>query len=670
MRLRALFVGPKPLLERPAVRIAIASFMILFLELALIRWLAAYILHLAYFSNLVLLGSFFGVGLGFLLARKKDVFRWFPLFLLASVILVLWRLDVSFLSPHALYFQEMSPNRNTQPLWAVAPVLFAFVASVFVGPAQVLGRLFRETPPLTAYTWDLVGSIAGSATFAALSALGVGPIVWFAVVAAAYLALRGKDAADGLARDAASFVVMFVLLVLLTAGTFWSPYYKLVVVPIVDAMGERTGYGIYANETGHQTMERPENKEWIYRAPYEYFKEPRYRNALIIGAGSGSDVAIALQHGVEDVDAVDIDPTIVALGKSLHPSRPYDDPRVRATIADGRTFLERTDKKYDLIVFALTDSLALASSYSNTRLESYLFTEESFVRAKERLAPGGLLVLYNYYRQQWLVDKLSGMLRAAFGREPYVVVPSAANGELAAIMIGPKLDDLRPDAPPSVPLRGALAPATDAWPFVYLTSPGFPATYAAIIGIIVLLCLAAVRMLRPDVLRPRAFPWRFFLLGAGFMLVETKNIINFQLLFGSTWLVNALVVMAILGLVLGAVLLTRRGVRFRRDVLYACLFGTLVLNLLVPLSALAALPALVKYAIASVLTLSPVFFANLVFSDSFKAASRPDECFAANLLGSMVGGFTEYSAMAIGYHWLVAVALAFYVASWLAPKEP
>ncbi|MEY4744336.1 MAG: hypothetical protein RL272_281, partial [Candidatus Parcubacteria bacterium] len=568
MHLRSIFGGPKPLLKRVETRIAIASFMILFLELALIRWLAAYILHLAYFSNLVLLASFFGIGLGFLLSRKKHVFSWFPLLLAACVGVVTLRLDVSFLSPQALYFQDLSQFRNSQPLWLIAPFLFAFVTAVFVGPAQVLGALFREAPPLTAYTWDLVGSIAGSATFAALSAAGIGPVAWFAVIAAAYLALRGRDIAAHAVRDAVAFIIQFSLLIVITSGTIWSPYYKLMVVPTLSDDNVRNGYAIYANETGHQTMQRPEDKEWVYQAPYAFFAHPQYRNALIIGAGSGSDVAIALEKGVSDIDAVDIDPTIVAIGRALHPSHPYQDARVHPTIADGRTFLERSGKKYDLIVFALTDSLALASSYSNTRLESYLFTKESFERAKERLAPGGLLVLYNYYREQWLVDKLSGMLKSVFGQDPYVVIPAAEDAELAAIMVGPKLGDLAADAPPSAPINGAYRPATDAWPFVYMTKPGFPGMYATVLGGILLLCLGAVLLLRRDVIKARSFPWHYFFLGAGFMLVETKNVINFQLLFGSTWLVNALVVMAILGLVLAAVLLTRSGVRVKRDVLY------------------------------------------------------------------------------------------------------
>lgn len=661
------FFRPKPFLARTEVRIAIASFMILFLELALIRWLSAYILHLAYFSNLVLLASFFGIGLGFLLSARRHVFRYFPYFLLLCVGVVLYRMDISFVSDKALYFQDLRPGRISLPFWLVAPALFAFVASVFVGPSQVLGALFTKTPPLVAYTWDIVGSIAGAISFAVLAAIGAGPVVWFAIIVAAYAALRIDDLSRDLARDAVVFILLFSLMSVFTAGTMWSPYYKLVVYPIGDA--ERpSGYVLYANETGHQTLQRPEDKEGLYGIPYDFFNDPTYEDVLIIGAGTGSDVARALEKGVAHVDAVDIDPTIVEIGRRLHPSRPYDDPRVTVTVADGRTFLERTDKKYDLIIFALTDSLALASSYSNTRLESYLFTRESFARAKERLAPGGLLVLYNYYREQWLVDKLAGTLGSVFGEPPYVT--SAVDGPaLAAMMAGPKLADLRADAPPSTATTATSRSPSDEWPFVYLKEPGFPKAYAVVIVTIALIALGAVWLLRRDALVPRGFSWHFFFLGAGFLLLETKNVVNFQLLFGATWLVNALVFIAILGLVLAAVLLTRRGVAIGRNASYAGLFATLALNLLVPLSALSPLPVGPRFVAAALLTLSPVFFANLIFSDSFKKAKRPDACFAANLLGAMAGGIGEYSAMLIGYHWLVAVALAFYAASWLAKKE-
>jgi len=126
-------------------------------------------------------------------------------------------------------------------------------------------------------------------------------------------------------------------------------------------------------------------------------------------------VATALLYGAESVDAVEIDPVIASLG-SEHPGRPYSDARVRVIVDDGRAFMTRTEKKYDLIIFALTDSLVKVSSMGQLRLENYLFTEESIRRAYDLLEPEGDIVLYNYYRREWLVDRYREMLHEATGR--------------------------------------------------------------------------------------------------------------------------------------------------------------------------------------------------------------------------------------------------------------
>src|SRR5262249_24071722 len=126
---------------------------------------------------------------------------------------------------------------------------------------------------------------------------------------------------------------------------------------------------------------------------------PPFKNVLIIGAGSGNDVSRALQWGAEHVDAVEIDPVIQRLGAHDHPDHPYQDPRVTVHIGDGRNFLRSTDTQYDLVLYALVDSLILHSSYSNIRLESYLFTREAFQDVKQRLKPGGTFILYNFFRQ-------------------------------------------------------------------------------------------------------------------------------------------------------------------------------------------------------------------------------------------------------------------------------
>ena len=77
------------------------------------------------------------------------------------------------------------------------------------------------------------------------------------------------------------------------------------------------------------------------------------------------------------------------------------------------------------MVFALIDSLTMQSSFSGVRLESYMFTEESFRAVRDRLAPNGLLVVYNYFREQWLVDRLANIAANAFGQEPRVHVHEA-----------------------------------------------------------------------------------------------------------------------------------------------------------------------------------------------------------------------------------------------------
>jgi SAM-dependent methyltransferase len=147
---------------------------------------------------------------------------------------------------------------------------------------------------------------------------------------------------------------------------------------------------------------------------------PPFRDELIIGAGSGNDIDHALHHGVDRVDAVEIDPVIQNIGVNRNPDRPYADPRVTRHLDDGRHFISTTERKYDLVVYALVDSLILHSSYANIRLESYLFTEEALADIKRILKPGGTFVSYNYFRQAWLVERLAAMTESAFGCKPLV----------------------------------------------------------------------------------------------------------------------------------------------------------------------------------------------------------------------------------------------------------
>src|SRR5262249_46878506 len=138
---------------------------------------------------------------------------------------------------------------------------------------------------------------------------------------------------------------------------------------------------------------------------------PPFQQVLIIGAGSGNDIAHALRFGVEYIEAVEIDPGIRDLGIRYHPDQPYQDKRVVSRLGEGARFLRTTDRKYDLVIYALVDSLILHSSYANIRLESYLFTEQAFADIRRVLKPDGIFVAYNYYRQGWIVERVVAMAK-------------------------------------------------------------------------------------------------------------------------------------------------------------------------------------------------------------------------------------------------------------------
>ena len=163
----------------------------------------------------------------------------------------------------------------------------------------------------------------------------------------------------------------------------------------------------------------------------------------------------------------------------------------------------------------------------------------------------------------------------------------------------------------------------------------------------------------------RQFSPHFFVLGVAFLLLETKSLATFSLLFGTTWIVNALVFFAVLASVLAAIAVNRR-VRFRNPaLLYAGLFGAIALAIVLPPASLLIEPIWLRYVVASSLAFAPIFFANLVFSYSFRDTKAADMAFASNLLGAVVGGAVEYVALVTGYGWLLVVVAGLYAMAWL-----
>ena len=707
---------------RPRLDLFIASALVLYLELACIRWFPAHVVFLTFFTNTVLLASFLGMSAGCLAASQKtDLIKWSPGQLTLVMVLALIAegaanffqrvLDVgNQASPQLVYFGTEHRLNDLSgffiPVEALNALFFIAIALCLVGPGQEMGRALNQVPNrIHAYSINILGSMGGIALFALCSMFKLSPLWWFLVVALGLGYFVSYDRAGSrreIQWDQLGYLSIMLIVAALPWGSrykagdltlerFWSPYYRIdyVAPPIRN---------INVNMIGHQRMvsrDDDTSPSYAYALPYllqrDAGREPS-QDILIIGAGSGNDVSRALEWGAHRIDAVEIDPVILALGKSDHPDHPYQDPRVVVHLDDGRNFLHATSGRYDLVVYALVDSLVLHSGYSNLRLESYLFTQQAFRDVRRDLRPGGVLVIYNYFRQGWIVSRLSEQLKETFGSEPLVLtlpyresIYPGTSGGFTMIVAGetewlrrafekhpeylqragrapgplsPNGFDLNP--PPEDAKNWQrfglaklinpekLRPATDDWPFLYLHGPLIPVHIMR--GTVLMALLAVLLLLYPFLETAReggrfSFDGRMFFLGAGFMLLETRAVVYMALLFGSTWMVNTVVFFAMLLMILLANLLALALKPQRLWPYYLGLMACLVLNLLISLDSFLGMNRALQIAGSCSLVFTPMLFAAVIFAVWFRQSREPNQDFGVNVMGAIVGGLAEYTSM-------------------------
>jgi hypothetical protein len=639
-------------------RLVLLSFLMLFVELALIRWLGSVVLYLSYFTNFVLLGSFLGIGVGFLRAKARvDLFPWAGIALVLLVAFVrLFPVTVERQGSQFIFFGPVV--QSALPMWVILPVIFLVVALVMSSIAQGVAATFASFEPLEAYRLDILGSLAGVVAFSALSFLGAPPLAWGIVASGTFLVLYAP------ALRLIQIVGALGLIALLARETFvsgdsWSPYYKISVFPVTGGLIE-----LNVNGVPHQMIESLVERrtlEPMYFLPYKRLRSNPLRDVLIIGAGNGGDVAIALAAGAKHVDAVEIDPRIYQIGTQIEPNHPYQDPRVTVHIDDGRAFLQKTQNHYDLILLALPDSIVLVSGQSSLRLESYLFTLEAMRAARAHLNPRGVFAMYNYYRENWLIARLAKTLQVTYGHAP-CLDSFGVDGKFAILMSGLSESSVACSSVWQQPQNVSDSdsqPSDDDHPFLYLRTRSIPPMYLVTILLVLLASLVLVRGAAGPLTPMRSYLDLFFM-GAAFLLLETKNVVQFALLFGTTWFVNALVFFGILVAVLAAIEVARRVQLPRARWLYAALFAALALGWAVDPQRLFALSTPLRFVVAVSLAFAPIFLANLVFAERFRGVGSSTTAFGANLLGSMVGGLLEYSSLVFGFRDLLVVVAVLY----------
>ena len=714
------------------------SFLILFFELTCIRWLGSTVIFLTFFTNIVLMACFLGMSLGCMAASRNRDFidRVIPLTLwtiaLAFGTLAFYKLYGRVLvdvggqgSPQQVFFgteyHAKDPSYFVLPIEVIASVFFTLTALIFVGLGQILGRTLNAVPNRNlAYSINILGSLVGIVAFGAVSYFRTSPVTWFLIsVGSCFYFVNGSR----VLRFCQFLTLLAIVAVLSGYGVdtgslsvFWSPYYKVV---HDTATGE-----IETNNIGHQRMLEIREAAPAYLLPHLLNRDAgglAFEDVMIVGAGSGNDVQAALTQGAKHVDAVEIDPALNEIGRHRHPDRPYDDKRVSIHIDDGRSFARKTRRTYDLVSYAVVDSLVLHSSYSSLRLESFLFTEQAFRDIKQTLKPNGVFAMYNTYRQGWVVSRLAKMAEKVFGTKPLVIslpyqseIASESNqgNHLTLLLVGPgptsRLDSIRAMfhdkgyfwanerpkwnenvnsygvTPPKVPgtqgndwqkigladvdTSGVMWLATDDWPFLYLRDPTIPALnlrwmlLVTVISVALLFVFAPIRASRPN--------GQMFFLGAGFMLLETKGIVQMALLFGSTWIVNSIIFFAVLVMVLLSNLFVLWiQPRRRWKLYYSLLIAALLINYFVPMNSYLGLSAATRGILSCAAVFAPVFFAGIIFALAFRDSQRPDIDMGSNIAGIILGGLSENLSLATGFSSLVLIAILFYVLSAvLAPR--
>jgi hypothetical protein len=382
-------------------------------------------------------------------------------------------------------------------------------------------------------------------------------------------------------------------------------------------------------------------------------------------------VAAALSAGAKRVDAIEIDPVIMRVGRERHPDRPYEDARVRAINNDARSFLREATGHYDLIVYGLLDSHTLLSHGSSVRLDSFVYTIEGLRDARNRLKPDGMISLSFTVLSNALGRKIFLMLQDVFdGRAPLCL---RSSGDNTTFLIS---NDPHWQPPPGLMRTTfedvtakyansteAATVSTDDWPFFYMPQRIYPMSYLIMIGLILLLSLLLVGNFVGEA--PRFSHLSFFFLGAGFMLIETKGITEMGLTFGNTWQVIGIVFAGILIMAfLGNCLV--QWLHIKRPLLaYAFLLAALASGWLAARSGGFAPTAFGRLETATLLSL-PLLFSGIVFSTLLTAERHISSIMAMNLMGAIVGGLLEYNSMYLGFQALYLLAMGCYALAFVS----
>jgi SAM-dependent methyltransferase len=680
-------------------QLILISALSLFVEMLMIRWVSSEIRIFAYFKNFVLVACFLGFGLGCYLCRRRvqlmamvapllvlTLILKSPIYVLRRSIAALPALLGASAEVHVWGVPALPTNwwGVVLALSFVVP-LFALIATTFIPFGQLVGWYLENAPKgVAAYSVNVLASLGGIAGFTLLCFLDCPPWIWFTVAGFLSVVTFWRSTRGRVVLSAVFFACIYLLATPDGSDikTYWSPYQKLSLKTVYSG-NQITAYTLNTNDSWYQQIIdlSPEfvrsHPQWFggrplsensYNMPYRFYPAPP--SVLVLGSGMGNDVAAALRNGAGWVEAIEIDPLILRLGRELHFEHPYQSPRVHVSVNDARSCIENSRDQFDLIVFSLLDSHTTTSHFTNIRIDNYVYTREAFQQARRLLKSDGLLIVKFQVENPWIAGRLFELLHDTFGQDPIQFQTeggydtpgrffvSGSSERLAKATSNPVLAGYLASHG-NMPMQPAMV-TTDDWPYFYQHAPGLP-----IIVIVVSIAVLVVFgwFLRQTSGEGGRVDLHFMFLGAGFMLLEAQIVSKMALLFGTTWVVNAVVVSGLLCLIVGANLVYGALPRIPLAVAYAGLFFTLAVMYFVPMQKLFFESWAVRAVVATLALCTPVFFAGIIFISSFARAGFRGSALGSNLFGALIGGLLESASLWFGLKSLTIIAALLYVGS-------
>ena len=691
------------------LNLVLVSVLSLFLELLMIRWISSEIRIFAYFKNFVLIACFLGFGLGCYLSRRR--INLFSMLVPLGILSLFVNSPFDFIRTRMAALPAMLGASSQVQVWGVpymvsdaaslaslasalliCALLFVLIGFIFIPIGQMVGWYLENAPKgIAAYTVNVLASLVGITLYTLLCFWYQPPIIWFVIagVTAVLLLIRTPK----LAVIAAGVFALICVVISIArpqspTHVYWSPYQKLTLKPEPDAEHPET-YQLSTNDSWYQKIVnlspefvRAHSKafedlpvEWnAYNIPYKFYPSPQ--SVLVLGAGMGNDTAAALRNGAGHVVAVEIDPLIVKLGRELHFEKPYESPRVHVVLNDARNYIQNSNERFDLIVFSLLDSHTTSSYYSNIRIDNYVYTVQALTAARRLLRPGGLFIVKFQVSTTWIAGRLDTLLKTVFGQEPVQLLSQGGAYETGgSFFIVGSPERLKNDlADPAIAgfLRGhtgiKMKPAsltTDDWPYFYQREPGLPLNVILLSLMLLAICGWFIGSTAGGV---RNLRWHFFFLGAGFLLLEAQVISKMALLFGTTWVVNSIVISTLLLLIVCANCVVQFWERIPFWLAYLGIFISFAVTWFIPLDKFFFHSIALKATVAALVLCSPVFFAGIIFVRSFARAGFSGTALGSNLFGALVGGLLESLSFWFGLRSLLVIAALLYLASALALK--